>query len=211
MQAFLESIELSAAGWSAIAASFAAISSFLILRTQKLSLRESARPELILTGWSRESGAGNGNRPEKISFTAIQNIGRGTALHVHVNSFSLADDQRPTFVMSTIRSPTIAPNTDVKVEAEILIWWNNVPGPVRSKSLPVNIEIHCWDTIGFRHQTRYELLVVQTLDTMHVSDPIAPGIMLGTRTTSSSPVWRLKLSRNLKGIPVLGKLFSRIE
>ena len=70
---------MTAAFWSAVAASFAALSSLLIFLVQRRTLLESARPELILDGWSRETvGQGEGQH-EVIAFQTIRNVGRGTA------------------------------------------------------------------------------------------------------------------------------------
>jgi hypothetical protein len=52
-----------------------------------------------------------------------------------------------------------------------------------------------------RHETQYNLFAAELSPNMIVvSDPIAPGVMLGTRTTATRPVWLLKLSATLKRI-----------
>jgi hypothetical protein len=57
-----------AAMWSAVAASFAALSSFLIMLIHRQDLLESARPELVLSGWSRKPQGQSGGVHQVISF-----------------------------------------------------------------------------------------------------------------------------------------------
>ena len=73
---------LTAAIWAAIAATFSAISSLLIVLIQRRNLLESVKPELVLTGWERTPRGQGGSAQEVISFKTIRNVGRGPALHV---------------------------------------------------------------------------------------------------------------------------------
>ena len=58
---------MTAAAWSAIAAIFAAASSFMIFLIQRANLRASVRPELVLTGWERHvEGEGHIHRESQI-------------------------------------------------------------------------------------------------------------------------------------------------
>jgi len=72
-----------AAFWSAIAATFAAASSFLIYRTQVKNLRYSARPDIVLSNWTRTITQNGDN--DKISFSEVENIGNGTAEHIYIS------------------------------------------------------------------------------------------------------------------------------
>ena len=103
----IQFLNASAAIWAAVAATFSAIATVLLWRTEQRSFRHSARPELVLAGWERGYDPKGPSTPDRIAFSAIANIGRGPALHVHINSFSLADDARPMTVMSTIRQSLI--------------------------------------------------------------------------------------------------------
>jgi hypothetical protein len=196
-----------AAAWSAIAATFAAIAAVLLWRTEQQSFRHSARPELVLAGWQRFQDTSGGFGPERIAFSTIENVGRGPALHVHINSFSIADDDRPKTVMSTIRESLIATGSRVTVQGVISIWWNNVAGSPGSKSVPISIDMLSWDTTGIRYCTKYKLLVVELSPHVVVADAIAPGVILATRTVTQAPVWRLKLNRSLSKVPLLGRCF----
>jgi len=199
--------DLPAALWSALAATFAAIATFLLWRTEHQSFRHSARPELVLTGWKRNAESNSVTGPEKIAFSAIQNVGRGPALHVHINSFSVADDDRPMTVMGTLHESIIPMNSPARVDGGISVWWKNVAGSPGSKSVPISIDMFCWDTTGMRYRTEYKLLVVELSPTVQVADAIAPGVMLMTRTVTTAAVWRLRLNRQLSKVPVIGKAF----
>ncbi len=180
-----------AAIWSAVAASFAALSSFLIYRTGLKNLRVSCRPDIILENWSRP--VKKKGKPEEISFTEIQNIGNGTAQHVYINSFSNNDDNKPSYFMSTSRVPVIPKGEKILVDNVINIFWENVVADEAGrKKLSVQIKILYWDIIGIRHSKSYDLFVVENIENTYVSHPIAPGIMLMSLITNSTPVWRLK-------------------
>jgi hypothetical protein len=117
------------ATWSAVAASFSALSSFLIMRIQRRNLLESVRPELVLTGWDRRAEGQGDTAHEVITFQTIKNVGRGAALNVDVSAPDVVTGGRPpTYFLSNIRVPIIAPNEESAANGAILVWWNNV-GP----------------------------------------------------------------------------------
>jgi hypothetical protein len=200
----LQYVNVSAAVWSAVAGTSAALAALLLWRTEQKSFRHSARPELVLGGWQRLQVS---DGPERIAFSMIENVGRGPALHVHINSFSLADDDRPKTVMSTIRESLIAAGSHVKVEGVISIWWSNVAGSPGSKLAPISIDMLCWDTTGVRYRTEYQLMLVETPHRVGLADAVAPGVMLAGRTVTQAPVWRLKVTRSLSKVPLLRRYF----
>lgn len=114
-----------AAIWSAVAASFAALSSVLIMMIQRRNLLESARPELVLIGWSRQACGQGDAAHEILGFERIKNVGRGPALHIVLNSSQIANN-RPTAAMSTLRLPILAPNEESPIDGRISLWWKNV-------------------------------------------------------------------------------------
>jgi hypothetical protein len=192
--------------WSAIAASFAAVVAFLAWTAQVRSLRESFRPEVVLYGWARSTSAETGS--DTISFAGIKNVGRGSARPVVINAFALADDERPIYTMSTINLPSLSPNETVDQRAQISIEWNNVPRKMdSSKSLGITITAYYWDALNVRHITTFGLLAVQDPSRTVVSNSVARGLALGTVSTRSTPVWRLKLHRQLPRLPILGRAF----
>jgi hypothetical protein len=176
--------------WSAIAASFAALSSLLIMLIQRRALLESARPELVLTGWSR-CARGNGDAAhEVISFRMIRNVGRGVAMNLFLNSDS--DRARPNATLSTKRIPILAANEELAVNGEILVWWKNVKADANGcRFLPITVTILCRDSRGMRHETQYRLFAVEG-PLVGVVDEIAPGVMLSSRRTVTRPVCWLK-------------------
>jgi hypothetical protein len=70
--------------WSAVAATFSALSSWLIWRTQRRNLLESVRPEIMLDQWVRRSLGEAEHKHEQLIFSELKNIGRGSALHLYV-------------------------------------------------------------------------------------------------------------------------------
>ena len=196
--------KLTPAIWSAVAASFAALSSFLIMLIQRRNLYESARPELVMDGWTRQTRGTDDSAHEVISFTNIRNIGRGPALNIHINSFA-EHDNRPTAVMSTCRLPILAANEILSVAGEIVVWWKNVPPQTDGlKLLFIEITILCWGARNVRYDTTYNLFVVPLSPTQGVTNAIAPGVALHNRTVVERPIWLLKtrsLPRRLLGLP----------
>lgn len=193
---------------AALAATFSAIAAFLSWRTGKQNFRHSARPELVLNDWNRSPDPNTSSVPERISFSMIENVGRGPALHVYINSCSFADDGRPMTTMSTIQQSLIAPTSRASVPSEISIRWNTIPGSPGSKSAQISIDIFCWDTTGVRYHTQYNLVVVEQSPNVSVANEIAPVIMLMTRTVTIDEVWKLKMKSRLSKIPVFGSFFA---
>lgn len=194
-------MEFSTAFWSATAAVASAVAAFLMWRTSLQSFRQSARPELVISGWSRKTS--DLDNIDKINFTSIKNAGSGVALHVHMNSFMLADDNRPQAVMSTIRESVISPGQSITSVGEISIYWNNITGTPGSKYLSVGIELFCLDTTGVRYDTKYNLFIVQLGGNQYLQDEIANGVMLQTRSVSYKAVWYLKVISKVRKIQFL--------
>ncbi len=188
--------DMTAAVWSAVAAIFAAASSFMIFLVQRGNLLESVRPELVLTDWERYvEGEGDAAR-EVLCFRNIRNVGRGAAMHIMINLGRSGDP--PTAALGTISRPILAPDEESQIDAQISLWWKNVAPLKGTKFLHINLVIFCWDSRGRRHETRYSLLVVELRENVIVADPIAPGVTLGSRRVTSRSVWFLKLSNRVQ-------------
>lgn len=190
-----------AAIWSAIAASCSALTAIFVMLIQRRNLLESVRPELVLTGWSREARGFEGNPEaahEVITFKTIRNVGRGAAFHVMLNSFSTVDN-RPTYFMGSTRLPILAPNETIEVNGEIVLWWKNVnettPG---GRYLPITVSIMHWDSRGMRHVTTYSLMAMELSVAQGCTDEIAPSVMFCQRTTETRAVWTLKVQGKLQ-------------
>jgi hypothetical protein len=182
-----------AATWSAIAATFAAISSLLIMLIQRRNLLKSVRPELVLLDWDRgPRGEGEG-RHDVLTFKTIRNVGKGVALNVILNA-SQDVDNRPVFCLSTTRLPILAVNESRDLNAEMSIWWKNVKShALGAKFLHISISIMHWDSRGMRHETKYTLFAREDAGGYCGNDSVAPGVMMGFRSTQTRPVWWLKL------------------
>ena len=202
-------MHISAETWSAAAAICSAFAAFLLLRIELRSLRYAAQPELVITGWNRTSSTNNLKTKDNITFSTIENVGRGPALHVNIGGiFLLADDERLKVSMPNIYESIIAPNGRIPVDGDISIRWKNVAGRPGSKFAPFNINIYCWDSTGVRYLTTYNLYAAEPFGQGIVADQIAPGVMLGTRSVIAEPVWWLKLRSKLSTILFIGRIFK---
>lgn len=183
--------------WAAIAASAAALATFLLWRTERRVFLHTVMPELVLSGWERFTPEDGDGSVEGIRFTAVENVGPGSALHVHIGTFSKADDDRPMTVMGSIREALIAPNKKVNTTGSVVIYWNHVPGQQGNKILRLTIKIYAWDRAGVNHLTEYVLTVFQSTQSAGMHNEITSGVVLNARPISSHPEWRLKLRRRM--------------
>lgn len=201
---------LTSANWSAVAALFAALSSFLTLLVQRRNLLESVRPELVLLDWGRQTEGVGAAAHEVVSFRTIRNVGRGAAFHVNINCDHITDDspRRMLAGMGTIRLPIVAVGESTGANGQISIWFKNVEPDNAGKRLPITVTILCWDSRNIRHQTRYQLFAVEIPSGVTFSaHVVAPGVALVSRRTTMKPVWRLRLWARLGRIPGLGRSF----
>ncbi|RYG36408.1 MAG: hypothetical protein EON93_05090 [Burkholderiales bacterium] len=190
---------------SAVAAAFSAGAAFLTWLAQVRQIRESVRPELVIDDWVREVDPLTGL--DSIKFSSLKNVGRGAAKNLIVNSFALADDDRPTHIADTIRVPSIAAGEVIAVDGRISLLWKAVPKISQgSKFLGVNITLLYWDSVGVRHKTLTNLLVVADPSTSAVANQVAPGVGFGHFQIESVPVWRLQFRRRFSQIPLFGRL-----
>ncbi|MCB7130373.1 MAG: hypothetical protein J3T61_12645, partial [Candidatus Brocadiales bacterium] len=135
---------MTAAVWSAIAATFAAASSFMIFLIQRGNLLESVRPELVLTNWERHVEGKGAAAREVLCFRNIRNVGRGAAMHVVINLDRFGDP--PTASLGTISRPILTPDEGSQIDAQISLWWKNVAPFKGTKYLRINLVIFCWDS-----------------------------------------------------------------
>lgn len=186
------SIELSPAFWSAVAATFAALSSLLNVRIQRRNFLESVRPELVLEEWSRNPNKTDPDK-ETIHFRKIRNVGRGAALHVFIGADGKSGAAQVAF-MHQVGLPIIAPNDGAAVNGSIRIFWKDVvPNRDGQKFVTLHISMHCIDSHGLRHEIHYRLGAIERRDDAAVANAIAPGLMLVHRRTTAVPSWRVKL------------------
>ncbi len=178
---------------------------------QRRNLLESVRPELVLSGWTRRAEGQGDAAHEVIAFQSIKNVGRGAALRIYLHAAHEVAGRPTANLSSMTRRPILAANEATDVNGEIVVWWKNVePAERGPKYLAISIRILCWDSRDMRHETRYNLFAVE-LATVGLTDEIAPGLALASRTTVTRPVWLLKLFRQLSRIPGLGRLHRKVE
>jgi hypothetical protein len=196
--------EISAAAWSAVAATCSAIAASLTYFIHRRNMLDAARPELIIEGWARGTRSLN---VDTITLTKIRNVGRGSALHVMAQG-SRFKDRKPIYLMSAATLSIVAPSDSADMNAEIVIFWKSVPEDNGLRLLGVKVVLLSWDLRGHRHATTYRL-VVQPSDTRNpiagVSD-VVPGVGVLHRTTRSRPVWRLRVMNRFRRVPGLRRL-----
>ncbi len=179
---------------SAVAAAFSAAAALLSWRAQVRQVRESVRPELLLSGWIREKDSASGL--DAIRFQVLSNVGRGTAKNVVLNAHAMADDGRATYEMSTRTVPSIPEGGHFEINGTILLWWNAVSnlgqGP---KSLSLNVRIRFWDSVGVRHDTTVMLCVFEDANMPYGGTLVAPGVGFKHLDVRSESVWWLQLRR----------------
>jgi len=191
-------MKLDSAIWSAVAASFAALSAFLTMRIHRRNFIESVRPELVLEDWTRTE-----QRSDTITFRRIRNVGRGPAFRIMLNCHVEAGN-RPQAVCSSRWVPLIAAGESIELEGDIHIWWDNVEAqPDGSKYLSVPVEILYSDRREWRYKTIYPLLASPPTDNVLVVDAIVPGVMLSDRKCKSTPVRWLRFRGRLARIPLI--------
>lgn len=182
---------------SAVAAVASAVTAFVMMRIQHQNSLEAARPEIVLSDWSRISiSDADGSTRETISFSTIRNVGKGPALRVHLTANEMPDDH-PTYLMPSSQLSILAPGESEEVSSELRVFWDNVSGGNGSPQvLFMDIVIYCWDRRNRRHETHYKVMArpPATKVTVDVGpDTLASGLRLVKRTTTSTPVWWLRL------------------
>jgi hypothetical protein len=136
-----------------------------------------------------------------IAFKRVQNIGRGAAHTLVINTFAESASDAIALSMTTVHIPFLPPNQAHESGEEILIRWKTVPEVAAPRHLNITIRIYCWDGRNRRHDIQYRLLTFeQDANTDASGHVIAPGVILAQRTTSTRSVWSLKLERRVKGL-----------
>jgi hypothetical protein len=198
---------ISAAMWSAIAASFSAIAAIIMVFITRRNMLDSARPELILSGWDRKPAQAKGQNLDKLTFNKIKNIGKGSALQVSINLAKLIKD-KPAAIMITKSFDILPPNEECEIDGDITLYWDNVTQDHNGvKYLPIDLKILSWCSKNYRHETKYKIVAVKS-STGHIvtgGNEIARGVILTTRTTVSKSVRGLKMLRKLSRLPAIGK------
>jgi hypothetical protein len=117
---------------------------------------------------------------------------------------------RPTAILRTTQLPILGTNETAEVDAQMAVWWQNIePDETGRKTLFVTIPISCMDARGLRHETRYDLLLVELLSNQSATNEIAPGVRLVSRTTTTRSVRWPRLLGNTRRVSV--RFFNQIS
>ena len=97
------------------------------------------------------------------------------------------------------RLPILAANESMTIDGKVVLWWENAASwrnaaadGVGHKYIPIAITMYSWDTRGMRHETVYKLLAWSPREDMGRNE-VAPGVSWSSRTTTTRPVWLLKM------------------
>jgi hypothetical protein len=189
--------------WAAIAASFSALSSFLIWRVQRHNFLESIRPELVLSGWSRKEETW-----DTITFDTIRNVGRGVAIRVMLRNadewfatrFDPTAKRRWEFSAHCDSIQILAPGETMTIPGRILLCWDAaVPDKHGQKYISVLIGMFCWDSRWTRYETIYQLLAVAPVERVGGDDLVAPGLFLHDRRVRIRSALSFKIANKLRG------------
>jgi hypothetical protein len=200
---------VTAATWSAIAASASASAAFLVLVIQRRVFRDSVSPQIVLDGWSRIEEPFGGRQFDVVRFAEVRNIGNGTAFGVHIGLGNFVKvGERPLFSMSTESHVVLAAGEKrAAKEGKILLFWDNIPPVAGGKHVLVELRLLSWDTRRwFRYETIYQIHVFERGKST-VADPIADDVALGPLRTIVRPVWLLRVRVQLQRAWLLGRLF----
>jgi hypothetical protein len=185
---------VTAAFWSAVAATAAAVSSLLTYFVHRRNMLEAARPELLLDEWTLE-------RNEKVTgvatFGSIRNVGRGAAMHTTIVA-TRAPGAEPDAAVGLDHVAIIPPGEAVSVDGQVVLFWNNATASRPGRVLPFTIKVLSWDSRSMRHETDYRLLAMRPAEHVAGAMELAPGLHLLRRTTRSTSVRRLKATRRVK-------------
>jgi hypothetical protein len=191
---------VSAAMWSAIAASAAAISSLLTYFVHRRNMLDAARPELLLDDWALEPTE---RGSAYVTFGSIRNVGKGAALHTMVTGPAPGD--RPGALVGLENVAIIPPGEAVATNGRVVLFWKNVAPSPSGRLLPITIKVFSWDARSIRHETEYRLVAMDPPDSIAGAMQLAPGLHLLHRTSKPTPVWKLKSGRRLQQLLRAGR------
>jgi len=189
--------------WSAVAATFSALSAFTVMRIQRRNLLESVRPDLFPVEWSRSVPGHGGSKHEVVKFKYVTNVGRGTAFNVVVAGWvtSEAGDFPPALVY-TYRIAVVAPGESVKVDEGIEVWWDNIIEDARGvgKACCINVTIEYGDVRESWYSSRCSVRVfpVSFGGKGSTFGDLAPNLVWSSRKTTTKPFWRIKLANAIR-------------
>jgi hypothetical protein len=196
-----------------VAASFAALSSFLIMLTQRRNLQESIRPELVLLDWSRraqgEEECEDDQAPlDLIDIRTLQNVGRGAAHRIEIEAY--ADDRgQPTALLLLLSLPVLGADKCYSICSRIPIPWQNVKNP-QQDTLTITVGLSCEDSREWRYRTEYRICAIQHDASTFVVGGlmVAPGVVLSRRSTRVTPACRIRMRHWLARVPLLGRWWA---
>lgn len=191
-----------AAFWAALAATFSAIASLMIMLIQRRNLIESVRPELILTEWKLDSG---NEKQAVLYFGTVKNVGKGIAFNIVINLHEHWPKRPPPF-MGFINVEILAVNEERAIDGKIYIFKE---GTRPNDQHLMAVTLKYTDTRNYLHETEYSIYVMPNHSPGYGN--LAPGIFLSRRSTTSGSAFGLFLERTfLKFLDRIGEAVTDV-
>jgi hypothetical protein len=199
---------LTAAVWSAVAATMSATTAFLALMVQRKNLNESIRPELLVDGLHRELLG----ELDVFMCGSIKNVGKGPAFHIVASIDSHHSFLGPVSLSSTIHC-TILPAGQQQDFPNVKFGAVIAP----KKGHEFTITMSAWDAQDTWHQFRY-VFAALPLKTKH-GDPVqtyglmltvAPGVTMLRRAHRKLSGKRFRLAARALRLPLIGNRVAHL-
>ncbi len=200
---------------SAVAALFAAAATFLLYRIERQRQLEDARPEIVIGGWLRQREGESAMNFESIRFTRINNVGRGPALHLHI-VFNVigSEDSSTKATIGGIREHILAPGETAECDERIGVFWNKVePDGEGRRMVRIVVQVGCWDSLGFLHETRYDVDVFERgAFPLAETSGVQPGVSIRSRVskkTGTLAAWRRRHAPTASIAPIAPEIANK--
>jgi len=149
-------MEITAAGWSACAATFSALTAWLTWRIHQSNQIESVRPELVVEDWNASPLDDEGCMD--VSVPRIANHGKGTAYHVQL-TFPVSDSREPVEARVTRRIAMIASGKCFELNESLPIDVSSIPRFDTWNSGSIVVRLSFQDCFRRHYSTDYTIFV----------------------------------------------------
>jgi hypothetical protein len=190
--------------WAAVAASFSALSAFLVMRIQKQNLMESVRPDLLPMEWVRPFKM-FGAVTEIIGFRKIRNVGRGTAFNIAISGKYQKmppDGGLPTVAVNYCSLLLVGVNEMADINGEVWIHWNQAETSQGIKAVMFTMTIDYTDVRDVLYHTEYRVVAFhgETTPRSPAASNLAPGLSSNARHTTKKPMWRVNMEKKIQNV-----------
>lgn len=180
--------------WSAVAATFSAIASIVLMRVHLANRIDSVRPDLIAEDWSMEE--------EDLGWATIRigrisNLGKGPALHfwggMKIAGAAPPHEGGPFVGFFFDHFPNLFPGVGTWSGCYAKFQWKGASStPEPQLMVPLRLTLRTSDYDGRLHSITYELIAVKGNANFGGIAPLAKNLYLMRRTTTIESAWWVK-------------------